>query len=72
MNRAVRKLRKLYPDITWTITEPERDIIANFGKGDVLQGNLGSDYKEFYILDKDKNKVKWGIIIANLLQGTVK
>lgn len=72
MQQTLRRLNKIYPDIRWGIAEPTDEILSNYGNGMILFGAKQGQIKEFFILEEDKDKLKWGIVIANYLNNTVK
>lgn len=71
MDKVVRELSNLYPDIKWETAEPSREIEENYGDGMILAGTKAGETKTFFILAKDKRKLQWGHVIANHLNGTV-
>lgn len=71
MDKTLRELSNLYPDIKWEMAEPSRDVEENFGDGIILAGTKAGETKTFFILSKDKRKLQWGHVIANYLNGTV-
>lgn len=74
MDKELKKLgkylHKTYPQIHWYISRPEDNIVVSFGDGFILAGVFESKKVEFFILDEDKNKEKWGDIVAAKLIGT--
>lgn len=71
MEKVVKQLSKIYPEIEWSLAEPNDDILENFGNGIVLVGERGAKVKDFFILSDDPRKLQWGHVIANYLNGTV-
>lgn len=71
MDQIVRELKNIYPDIKWELSEPNDDILKNFGNGTILTGYKGLEKKDFFILQNDKKKIMWGHVIANYLNRTM-
>jgi hypothetical protein len=69
MDKVLSKLQHEYPDIQWGIAEPDSGVLEAFGNGMVLFGKKDGKQKEFFILEEDKNRLKWGKVIANYLNG---
>lgn len=67
--KLLELLKLLYPEIKWSVEEPEPTITADYGGGFILTGKMDKKKKSFFILDEDKNKVKWGNVIASQLYG---
>lgn len=71
MDKTIKQLSNLYPDIKWAMVEPSVDIMNAFGDGIVLSGEKDGEVKDFFILAKDNRKLQWGHVIANYLNKTV-
>lgn len=70
MDKALQYLRAAYPKVKWSLGQPDKSIIENFGPGSILKGYYSEREESFFILEEDKNKRKWGDIIAAKLTGT--
>lgn len=71
MDKTIKELKNLYPDITWELVETPDEILENYGNGIILRGEKQGEMKEFFILEEDKRKLQWGHVIANYLNKTV-
>lgn len=71
IDKDLQRLDAFYPNIDWSIAEPSVAVERDFGDGIILIGERGPKRKDFFILATDKNKLKWGHVIANYLNGTV-
>lgn len=69
MDKILTKLSNQYPEIKWGMIEPSSDVLEQFGNGMVLFGQKDGKSKEFFILEHDPNRLKWGHVIANYLNG---
>lgn len=67
MEKAVKKLEKMYPEINWKLITPDEHIIETYGDGVILEGERGGKMKQFFILKEDKRKEEWGHVIATEL-----
>ena len=72
MDKTIKQLQNLYPDIKWGMVEPQDEILRDYGNGTILFGAKKGVVKEFFILEKDNKKLQWGHVIANYLNGTLK
>ena len=59
-----------YPSVMWAFQRAETDVTKIFGDGFVLIGIHEGDREEFFILNTDKHKRKWGDVIAARLTGS--
>lgn len=67
MDGVVKQLNERFPSITWSVHDADEDTVKNYGAGKILRGFKAGKLKDFYILDRDKNKLRWGVVIAHEL-----
>lgn len=67
MDGLVKQLKERFPSIDWSIHPSTPEIEKDYGKGKLLRGHKAGKFKDFYILDKDKKKLRWGVVIAHAL-----
>lgn len=65
MEGIVKQLQEQFPSITWSVHDASEDTIRDYGKGKILRGFRAGKLKEFFILDRDPKKLRWGVVIAH-------
>ena len=67
MESVVKQLQERFPNITWSVHQADLDTINTYGDGKILRGFSAGKLKDFFVLDRDKNKLRWGVVIAHEL-----
>lgn len=63
-NKLFNELHADYPDIKWTFQRPTPDVIKQYGEGIVFSGHLENTSATFFVPSDEKDKKKWGDLIA--------
>lgn len=67
MKKVIKELEQRFQSISWSYHSPKLEVVDEYGEGLLLRGVKQGKVKEFYVLDKDKQLLRWGVVIANEL-----
>lgn len=67
MDGVIKQLQERFPSIDWSIHSSTSDVVESYGPGVILRGHKAGKVKDFYVLDQDKQKLRWGVVIAHEL-----
>lgn len=72
LNKFQGEIRKVFPDVKWTIWQADKEIVRDYGDGFILRGDRGVFNKEFFILFEDPRRIEWAAMINGELDSEIR